>query len=62
MDTTMLEKDLGVFMDPELKFSRHIECQVDKANIILGMIRRTFEHINNELVIHSTSETASTIL
>ena len=50
LDTTMLEKDLGVFVDPELKFTRHIENQVDKANRILGMIRRTFEHINIEIM------------
>jgi hypothetical protein len=48
LETTELEKDLGVQIDPELKFSRHTEIQVNKANRILGMIRRTFEFINAE--------------
>ena len=33
------EKDLGVLVDNELKFSRHVEAQVCKVNRILGLIR-----------------------
>jgi hypothetical protein len=43
---TTLEKDLGINIDPELKFSKHIETQVNKANKLLGMIRRTFEYLD----------------
>ena len=46
LEVTELEKDLGVNVDPELKFSRHIEVQVNKANKILGMIRRSYEFID----------------
>ena len=46
LEITTLEKDLGVHVDPQLKFSRHVEKQVNKANQILGMIRRTFEHLD----------------
>ena len=38
LETRLLEKDLGVIVDPELKFSQHIERQVNKANKILDMI------------------------
>ena len=43
-----LEKDLGVNVDPELKFSRHIEGQVNKANKILGMIRRSYIYLDKD--------------
>ena len=35
-------------MDNELKFSKHVEEQVNKANIILGLIRRSYGHLHNE--------------
>ena len=43
--TSQEEKDLGVLMDLELKFSRHIEKQVNKSNRLLGMIRRSYVYI-----------------
>lgn len=42
------EKDLGVIMDSELKFSKHIETQVGKANKILGLIRRSYDYLDAE--------------
>ncbi len=47
---TELEKDLGVNIDPKLNFSQHIEVQVNKANKILGIIRRSFEYLDVENV------------
>jgi hypothetical protein len=41
-----MEKDLGVNIDNELQFSKHIEGQVNKANKRLGLIRRSFEFLN----------------
>ena len=38
---TELENDLGVHIDQAIKFSRHVEVQVKKANKILGLIRRS---------------------
>ena len=40
------EKDLGVVVDSQLKFEEHIETKVNKANSILGMIRRSFSFID----------------
>ena len=48
LQTTYNEKDLGVEVDNELKFSKHIETQVSKANRILGQIRRSFQFLDVE--------------
>ncbi len=50
LDKTTLEKDLGVNVDPELKFSSHVEKQVNKANRILGLIRRSYEYIDADVM------------
>ena len=42
------EKDPGVEVDNELKFSQHIEKQVGKANRILGQIRRSYQYLDVE--------------
>ena len=52
LENTVEEKDLGVTIDPELKMDAHIERQVNKANSILGMIRRTFDHLDNTTFIN----------
>jgi hypothetical protein len=43
-----IEKDLGVNVDSELKYSKHIEAQVNKANKRLGLIRRSYEFLDAE--------------
>ena len=43
-----LEKDLGINVDTQLQFSKHIEIQVNKANRILGLIRRSFTFLSLE--------------
>ena len=48
---TLLEKDLGVLIDPTLPFSYHCETQVWKANRILGMIRRTYSYLDNRSLV-----------
>ena len=47
---TEIEKDLGIQVDDKLSFSYHIECQVNKANRILGMIRRSFTFLNQDIM------------
>ena len=46
LESTKLEKDLGVHIDQELSFSEHISKQVNKANRILGALKHTFKYIN----------------
>ena len=46
LQETTLKKDLGVHMDQELKFSQHLEKQVNKNNRLLGLIRRSFDYLD----------------
>ena len=51
METTELrqvrqEEDIGVFVDNQLKFENHMQEKVKKANNIMGLIRRTFVHLD----------------
>ena len=48
LGTSEVEKDLGVLVDIDLKFSKHAEEQVNKANGTLGLIRRSFQFLNRE--------------
>lgn len=48
LESSDVEKDLGVHIDKDLKFSKHVEIQVNKANKILGLIRRSYEFLNGE--------------
>ena len=40
------EKDLGVLIDKELKFRRQAAAAANKANQILGVIKRAFAHLD----------------
>ena len=50
LQETMEEKDLGIWMDPTMKFSVHITHAASKANQILGLIRRSFTYIDPTLM------------
>ena len=47
---SQVEKDLGVQVDDELKFSTHIIAQTNKANRLVGLIRRSFTYLDKELM------------
>ena len=38
LDHVFEEKDLGVYIDSELKFDEHISAKVNKANSMVGLI------------------------
>ena len=40
------EKDVGVNIDSNLKFDQHIQTKVNKANQIVGLIRRSFRYLD----------------
>ena len=42
------EKDLGVLFDKSLTFSKHIGAIANKATRILGVIKRTFDYMDEE--------------
>ena len=48
LDHVFEEKDLGVIIDMELTFGEHIATKVNKANGIMGLIRRTFSFLDGE--------------
>ncbi|XP_019635916.1 PREDICTED: uncharacterized protein LOC109478689 [Branchiostoma belcheri] len=48
LKVTHEEKDLGVTIDSNLKFSTHVQVQVNKANRVLGAIRHTFKYLDKE--------------
>ena len=45
------ETDLGVTVDNHLKFSKHVELKISKANKLLGLIRHTFKYLNADILI-----------
>jgi len=50
LEAVVSEKDLGVTVDHQLKFDQHIENQVNKANKILGLIRRSFNFMDKDIL------------
>jgi hypothetical protein len=42
------EKDIGVFVDENFSFNKHIQNQVNKANSIMGLIRRTYAYLDEQ--------------
>ena len=51
MSVTEGERDLGVFVDRELKFHQQTAMTVKKANRMLGLIQRTFSTRNRSLIL-----------
>lgn len=52
LSETTEERDLGVLIDNELKFTRHIRGIVAKANRMIGLIRISFECIDTEMFLN----------
>ena len=46
LQRTREEKDLGVIIDEELTFEKHISEKVNLANRNMGIIRRTFQFLD----------------
>ena len=45
------QKDLGVIIDNKLKFSKHCKESSKKANKILGLVSRSFEHKSKDIIL-----------
>ena len=43
------EKDLGITFNGELTFEKHINEKVNKANALVGMLRRSFVHLDKDI-------------
>ncbi len=51
LEQTTCEKDLGVLIDDKLSFDEHISQAVKRANTKLAMIRRTFTHLDKNMLV-----------
>ena len=51
LETSTLEKDLGVHLNPSWTFSAHCAQQVDKANRLLGLTRRLYTYLDGEFLV-----------
>ena len=49
--TCSFAKDLGVLVDDQLTFKEHIATATAKANRVLGVIRRSFQHLEIDTFI-----------
>ena len=45
------ERDLGVIVDDELTFEKHIDAKISKANSFLGLIRRNFSYLDKDMLL-----------
>ena len=51
LSESQVEKDLGVWIDSGLTFKEQVNAATEKANNVLGIIRRTFETLNSKMFI-----------
>ncbi|XP_065658761.1 uncharacterized protein LOC136083288 [Hydra vulgaris] len=42
LETTDIERDLGIFISIDPKWNQHIQVATCKANMILGLLKKTF--------------------
>ena len=52
LDVVTSETDLGVTIDCGLTFEKHVAGKCTKANQLLGIIRRTFMHIDRQMFLN----------
>ena len=50
LKTVEVEKDLRIYVDSNLDFKTHINQAAAKANRLLDMIWRSFEHLNRDMI------------
>ena len=48
------EKDIGVLVDDQLKFEYHMYEKIKKVNNMMGLIRRSFFHLDEEMSLKLT--------
>ena len=51
LEHSEVEKDLGVHIDNRLKFDTHMGTKINKANNVLGAIRRSFSYLDNTVLL-----------
>ena len=48
IDSVDSQKDLGILFDNQLRFHHHTTAIVAKPNRLLGLIKRSFDHLNSD--------------
>ena len=48
---TSQEKDIEVTVDEQLTFEHHLNEKINKANSIAGIVRRTFEYLDQSISV-----------
>ena len=51
LEVSSCEKDIGVYIDEHLTFETHIVTKVNKANSVMGIIRRSFTFLDEEMFV-----------
>ena len=51
LEATTCEKDIGVHVDDSLSFKDHIYTKIKKANAVMGIIRRTFDYLDQNMFL-----------
>ncbi|KAK3795982.1 hypothetical protein RRG08_042974 [Elysia crispata] len=51
LEEHVVEKDLGVYVDNALSFKEHVIRSTAKANKVVGIIRRTFDFLTDDLLV-----------
>lgn len=51
LDETVAEKDLGVIVDPDLSFDKHINETVKKGNKLTGMLSRVITNKSKDIMV-----------
>ena len=49
LEVSSCENDIGVYVDEHLTFETHIETKVNTANSVMGIIRRSFTYLDEEV-------------
>ena len=52
LEEVLNECDLGITFDLKLSFKEHIALIVNKANSVIAMIKRTFQHMDEKMFLH----------
>ena len=51
LEETTSEKYLGIYIDNKLWLSDHVDAAVNKANRLMGLIRRSYEHLDGDSLV-----------
>ncbi|XP_076451264.1 uncharacterized protein B0403.1-like [Babylonia areolata] len=51
LEESDVQRDLGVLVDKDLSFKNHVAHATAKANKVLGVIRRSFDHLTPETFV-----------